>query len=97
MSSEEESSSSAGDMGVAGRLLVAGDVSVTKYGNTVTVQIFRRGKNVVRLFGLNGNRVYEKSFEGDRVQVTLPDKSGRQPFVLTVEQDGKRLVSRQVR
>ena len=104
-SSEEQSSSSEdvlssssnGAAGFSGKALVAGNVSVLRQGNTVLVQLSRHGKNTVRLFGLNGNVVYEKSFEGDRIAVPLSTNMGKQTFVLTVEQDGVLLTTRQIR
>ena len=98
-SSSEEilSSSSNGAAGFASKTFDAGNVSVLRQGNTVLVQLSRHGKNTVRLFGLNGNVVYEKSFEGDRIAVPLSTNMGKQTFVLTVEQDGVLLTTRQIR
>jgi M6 family metalloprotease-like protein len=96
-SSEVESSSSDGGTGFAGKTITSGNVSVLRQGNSVLVQLSRRGKNTVRLFGLNGNAVYEKSFEGERIVVPLSANMGKQTFVLTVEQDGTLLTTRQIR
>ena len=97
-SSEEAlSSSSNGTAGFAGNTFAAGNVSVLRQGNSVLVQLPRRGKNTVRLFGLNGNMVYRESFEGDHAKVPLPESLGKQTFVLTVEQDGMLLTTRQIR
>lgn len=104
-SSEEQSSSSVvvlssssnGEMGFTGKTFAASNVSVLRQGHSVLVQLSRRGKNTVRLFGLNGNVVYEESFEGDRIVVPLSANMGKQTFVLTVEQDGALLTTRQIR
>ena len=84
-------------MGFTGKTFAASNVSVLRQGHSVLVQLSRRGKNTVRLFGLNGNVVYEEFFEGDRIVVPLSANMGKQTFVLTVEQDGALLTTRQIR
>ena len=106
-SSAEESSSSdfdrvssgSSDSGTefVGRAFFAGNVLVLRQENSVLVQLSRHGKNTVRLFGLNGNEVYGKSFEGTSILVPLSTKMEKQAFVLTVEQDGVLLTTRQIR
>ena len=96
-SNDVVSSSSGEDVEFAVSVLAASRVSVVRQGNGVTVQLSRGGKNRVTLFGLNGNVVYEKSFGEDRLVVPLSAKMGKQAFILSVEQDGVLLTTRQIR
>jgi hypothetical protein len=96
-SSMTPSSSSERFVQYARRGHTACDVSLDHRNNVVLVQLPKAGKNRVRLFGLNGNLVYDKFFEGNFVKAALPATLGKQSFVILVEQNGMLLTTRQIR
>ena len=101
-SNKAQSSSSKGELSSSATVFTArtvadAGVSVVRQGNSISIQLSRRGKNTVRLLGLNGNVVYKESFEGDGIKVPLSGSLGKQSFILTVEQDGSLLTTRQIR
>jgi hypothetical protein len=96
-SSKVELSSSSSATTFVGKTVAATEVFVERQGNSISVQLSRHGKNTVRLLGLNGNVVYKESFEGNGTRVPLSGSLGKQTFILTVEQDGALLTTRQIR